>query len=55
MEVKVADAAQHGGGPPAKVTGAGQKVHYGSLSRKRASLLGKFPISEPGRDTNEEN
>jgi hypothetical protein len=26
-----------------------------SLSRKRASLLGKLPISEPGRNSNEQN
>ena len=41
--------------PPAKITGAGQKNRWVSLSRKRASLLGKFPVSEPGRDTNEES
>jgi hypothetical protein len=39
----------------AKVTGAGLKSSLCSLSRKPASLLGKFPISEPGRDTSEEN
>jgi hypothetical protein len=30
--------------PPAKITGAGQKNRWVSLSRKRASLLGKFPV-----------
>jgi hypothetical protein len=52
---KMADASQHEGWPPAKITGAGQKVRCVSLSRKRTSLLGKFPVPEPGRDTDEAN
>jgi hypothetical protein len=52
---KTIDAAQHGDAQPAKVAGAAQKVRRVSLARKRASLSGKFPVSEPGRDINEAN
>jgi hypothetical protein len=49
----MADASQHNGALPARNTGPGQKDRWVSLSRKRTSLLGKFPISEPGRDISE--
>jgi hypothetical protein len=40
---------------PRKSRAPDKKFAVVSLSRKRASLLGKFPVSEPGRDSNEQN